>query len=70
MTIFYVCDNCYEHDPEMCGYEDRQELRVAPDGRWLCISCWDEEKSSQDDPPWPDWQDASAPPRYVPEAAS
>jgi hypothetical protein len=37
--IMYVCTECAESNPEMCGYYDRTNLGVMPDGRWLCENC-------------------------------
>jgi hypothetical protein len=41
--IMYVCSACSDEYPENCGHYDRSELRVMPDGRWLCAECYDEE---------------------------
>ena len=38
----YVCASCYEHSPEQCG-RDAEDIRVAPDGRFLCDDCFQEE---------------------------
>lgn len=43
--IMYVCEQCAEHCPEGCGHTDPADVRQAPDGRWLCENCWDEEMS-------------------------
>lgn len=37
--IMYVCQPCYENAPEACGRFDRKELRVLPDGTWVCSEC-------------------------------
>ena len=37
--IMYVCESCAEGNPEGCGHYDPNELRVMPDGTWLCIEC-------------------------------
>lgn len=41
MPIMYVCEPCQENAPESCGYYDRTDLLVAPDGTWLCADCLD-----------------------------
>lgn len=46
MAIMYVCGPCYEHEPERCGYVDRNELRVLPTGEWVCGGCYSS---------WEDW---------------
>lgn len=60
--IMYICEVCAEHDPESCGHFDRTEVRVAPDGRWLCDGCYDDEAPSDAVA----WGDLSAPPEYGP----
>lgn len=49
--IMYICTECEEHAPENCGHFDRTEVRVMPDGRWLCDGCYDDERS-EDMPPF------------------
>lgn len=39
--IMYVCQNCAENDPESCGHWNRNELRVTPDGEWMCDNCYE-----------------------------
>jgi hypothetical protein len=41
--ILYVCENCYDNNPEGCGYTDSSELRLMPDGRQICCHCFDDE---------------------------
>lgn len=45
--IMFVCDYCSEHNPEMCGHYDAEDIRLAPNGSWLCESCFDEETPSE-----------------------
>lgn len=40
--IMFCCEECVDNYPEGCGYFDRNELRVMPNGKWLCASCFDE----------------------------
>lgn len=40
--IMYVCSGCADGNPEGCGHYDRNDLRVLPDGRWLCEACFDD----------------------------
>lgn len=40
--ILYVCTDCEELLSEACGYFDRNDLAVMPDGAWLCANCVDE----------------------------
>ena len=37
--ILYVCTDCHDGGEEICGYADRRDLVVMPDGRWLCENC-------------------------------
>lgn len=37
--ILYVCTDCHDSGEEICGFADRRDLRVMPDGRWLCENC-------------------------------
>lgn len=69
--IMYCCTFCAENNAEMCGYFDRTNLRVMPDGRWLCDSCFDEtdqiERGNNDEES--DglcWSDFQPPPEYGP----
>ena len=67
MTIMYVCDSCYAWDAEKCGRFDRNDLRVLPNGEWLCEECFSEsDLDLGEDKPKPDWNDLQAPPEYVP----
>ncbi len=40
--IMYVCSDCADGNPEGCGHYDPEDLRVMPDGRWLCETCFDD----------------------------
>jgi len=44
--ILYVCTDCAEECPETCGHFDPKELCVMPDGRWLCVGCYDNERKN------------------------
>ena len=68
MSILYVCAVCVETgNNEWCGREDRNDLRVMPDGSWICDSCYDGLLTDQDneDAEPIDWRDMKAPPEYV-----
>jgi hypothetical protein len=58
--LLYVCEGC---EPEVCGWEKRESLRVTPDGRWLCEGCFSEEPCDEEDGPW--WNDCFMPPEYI-----
>ena len=65
--IMYVCSECAEGCPEACGHYDRTELRVMPDGAWLCESCFD----NNDDNEFLSWGHLPAPEEYrrIPDSA-
>lgn len=67
----YVCSDCADGCPEECGHYDRDELRLLPDGRWLCDSCFDDttqlERGNADEDEYLHWGDFLAPPEYVPK---
>lgn len=60
--IFYVCTECSDSAPESSGHPSPDELRVMPDGRWLCEDCYDDEMPGDA----PRWRTLLAPPQYVP----
>lgn len=60
--IMYVCESCAENRAESCGHFDRADVRVAPDGRWLCNECYEDETPSD---AWP-WSKLPPAPEYVP----
>jgi hypothetical protein len=69
--IMYVCSDCSDSLPESCGFYDRNDLRVIPDGRWLCEGCFDDTdwKDRGEDPEAETsklWADFPAPPEYAP----
>lgn len=73
--IMYVCSECADGCPEGCGHYDRNDLRVLPDGRWLCQECFDDtdwrergEDSDTDEPKY--WDDFQVPPEYSPSLPS
>lgn len=61
--IMYVCVGCHDALPESCGYWDRHDLAVMPDGRWLCQSCAEEFEGEER----VTWADLPSPPIYVPQ---
>lgn len=72
--IMYVCEDCADNNPESCGHYDRNDLRVLPDGKWICDGCYDDLTSydlglePDDDGNYPDkpnWSSLKAPPAYA-----
>jgi hypothetical protein len=66
--IMYVCTECADHNPEGCGHFDRGDLRVLPDGRWLCEGCFDDTTAAdrgEDTEEYRGWSDFPAPRQYV-----
>lgn len=68
--IMYCCTNCVDNYSEACGYFDRNDLRVLPDGRWLCDGCFDdtdqtERGNDNEDDEYRGWGDLPAPQEYV-----
>lgn len=70
--ILYVCSFCADNNPEMCGHYDRTDLAVMPDGRWLCESCFDEERPAPNDDEEcaPSFVEMPRPPEYGPKEAA
>ncbi len=74
--IMYVCTICEEHAPEGCGRFDRTDLRIIPDGRWVCDDCFNEilesdergdrEIDGGEDVEWQAWRDLPIPPEHKP----
>lgn len=80
--ILYVCECCYDHSPDVAGHRDHKELRVMPNGQWLCEDCyWNMDTpdltgtygvepaaydADGDVDEWPRWSGFSIPPEYVP----
>jgi hypothetical protein len=68
--IMYVCSDCADGNPEGCGHYDRSDLRVLPDDRWLCESCFDDtdqiERGNHDEDAYKHWADFPMPPEYGP----
>lgn len=62
--IMYVCTGCADGAPEQCGRYDRTELRVMPDGRWLCDECYDSDYDTPGDQRIP-WSSLPPPPAYA-----
>jgi hypothetical protein len=73
--IMYVCESCFDGAPEGCGHFDRTDLRMIPDGTWLCEICYDELSASDvgiedEDERKPAWSSLAPPPQYVPSVAT
>jgi hypothetical protein len=63
--IMYCCTDCADNNAEACGYFDRDNLRVMPDGRWLCAGCFDETIFDRDESDREKcWSDYPQPPEY------
>ena len=71
--IMYICGDCADNDPEGCGHFDRNDLRVMPDGKWLCEACFEDTTPSErgfmpnDDGEFDSrsWHDMPAPTEFV-----
>jgi hypothetical protein len=66
--ILYCCDLCAENESTMCGYFDRNELRVFGE-MWLCDGCFsdsDEVPRDEDNMLTVSWSECHPPPEYVP----
>jgi len=70
--IMYVCTDCADNMPEGCGHFDRNDLRLMPDGRWLCEGCFDDTTQVDRGVPFGleeadhiGWSDLPAPPEYT-----
>lgn len=48
IKIMLVCESCSENFPEGCGHYSMNDLRICRDGRWLCESCFDEDRGTRD----------------------
>lgn len=68
--IMYVCSECADGCPEACGHYDRKDLRLMPDGNWLCESCFDEteqaDRGNMDVDQYFGWDDLPIPPEFGP----
>jgi hypothetical protein len=70
--ILYVCQPCHENAPEGCGHGDPTDLRVLPDGTWVCGDChqaiydgeYPQGEYDAENPP-PAWADLPAPPVHA-----
>ena len=66
--IMYCCDECIDNYPEHCGRFDRNDLRLMPDGRWLCESCFDDttqaDRGNTDEDKYLSWSDLPPAPEY------
>ena len=56
--LHYVCEPCYLNAPEQCG-RLREDIRIMPDGRWLCDECFQDEMAGESprDADYPNPQD-------------
>lgn len=72
--IMFCCEECADNYPEGCGYFDRSELRVMPNDKWLCDSCFYEcdaydygfrDRDEDGDIVKPDWADLPVPPALI-----
>jgi hypothetical protein len=72
--IMYICSECVDNYPEGCGHFDRNDLRLMPDGKWLCEGCFDEttqgDRSNLDEDEYKGWCDMPVPPEYGPAVGS
>lgn len=68
--IMYVCNQCADNYPEGCGHFDRNDLRVMPNGDWLCEVCFDdtdqEARGNKDENEFKTWSDLPPAPEYSP----
>ena len=64
LRIMYVCEDCADGNPEGCGHYDREEIRLAPNGKWLCESCYDDSREEEA----PTWAVLPVAPEYAPVA--
>ena len=69
--ILYVCSVCDESgNSEWCGRFKTSELRVLPDGKWVCDCCYDEQNATDlGIEEKPDWDSLPQPPEYGPISA-
>jgi hypothetical protein len=68
--IMYVCSECADNVPESCGHYDPNDLRIMPDGKWLCECCFDDttqvDRGNIDEDKYLDWSDLPPAPEYSP----
>jgi hypothetical protein len=70
--IMYVCTNCADNYPEGCGHYSPDDLRVTPDGSWICDPCHDDARDGDfglvatEEDGLPDWHGLPKPPHFVP----
>jgi hypothetical protein len=64
MSILYVCESCSDISPETCGKYDRSELRVLPNGDWICEDCILQNEETKGVL----WESLLPPPEYGPMA--
>lgn len=73
--VMFCCESCADNYPEGCGYFDRDDLRVMPNGAWLCDGCFTDcdaydygfrDLDEDEEIAKPDWLDLPVPPALVP----
>ncbi len=73
--VMFCCESCADNYPEGCGYFDRDDLRVMPNGKWLCDGCFTDcdaydygfrDLDEDEEMAKPDWRDLPVPPALVP----
>ena len=72
--VMFCCESCADNYPEGCGYFDRDDLRVMPNGVWLCDGCFTDcdaydygfrDLDEDEEIAKPDWLDLPVPPALV-----
>src|SRR5208282_669777 len=61
--IAYVCGSCWENNSEASCYERREELRITPNGEWMCDCCY--EYDPDKDQNAIAWDKLPLPPEYI-----
>lgn len=46
--VLVVCDQCKRKRPHMCGFEDRNEVRLTRERNWVCRECYEETRTEAD----------------------
>ena len=72
--VMFCCESCADNYPEGCGYFNRDDLRVMPNGVWLCDGCFTDcdaydygfrDRDEDEEIAKPDWLDLPVPPALV-----
>lgn len=76
-ALYFECASCAENNlaDEGCAW-DRDQIRVAPDGTWVCEVCYDDaprwtyadRPAAGDETEQPEWWELPMPPDYVASA--